>query len=244
MILFLTKNSLKNAVFHYQTREKFSENYLREREIVWQKHLDKAKNAGKSVWNGIIYTLEDIIQTDEQNLHLVLGTCEFKDIVFRINKGVSQIIEKYGISHINKYITLDCIPVTNDGKFIFGIRGKTTNVASGSIGLIGGTANKDEMLIKSEKDLSSFMIMEIEEETNIKVQEENLFLFSINQFNGKYEFLYLLELDIDSHSVRSLHKEGEFSDLICLTARELHEYKGKTLDAFRYAQSYIDKIKI
>jgi hypothetical protein len=181
-----------------------------------------------------------MLKPDEDILHIVLSSCEYKDILFRIRKGRSDIIREYGISHLSKYITMDCIPVTRDGKFVFGIRGDSTIVDGGCIGLIGGTANKDEMEIKRGSDLKKFMIREIEDETGIAVDENKLSLFSINQFNAKYEFLYKLLLDTDSSEVRLSHKEKEFVELLCLSSDEVHNYTGSTLDAFRYARLYIN----
>ncbi len=242
MISYLTDKELKNAVIRFRAPASLSGKYLEERETIWKQEFEKANKSGKSIWNGTVYTIEEMLQPDEEKLYFVFSTCEYKDIVFRIKKGRSNIIKEYGISYLPKYITLDCITVTTDNKFVFGIRNNSTILDSGHIGLIGGTANQDEMEINSVKDLTKFMIKEIEEETMIQVIEKNLYLFSINQFNAKYEFLYILLLDIDSNKINNLYKEGEFDKLLCLTADEVHNYNAGTLDAFRYSRLYIDKI--
>ena len=204
--------------------------------------LEKAEETGKSVWNGIVYTIEEMLRPDEETLHIVLSSCEYKDIIFRIRAERSYIMQEFGISHLSKYITLDCIPVTKDGKFVFGIRGGSTIVDKGCIGLIGGTANKDEMEIHRGEDLKKFMVKEIEDETNIAVDKNRLSLFSVNQFNAKYEFLYRLNLESDSSAISRLQKKGEFGKLLTLTADEVHKYTGPTLDAFRYCRLYIDDL--
>ena len=84
------------------------------------------------------------------------------------------------------------------------------------------------------------MIKEIEEETRIVVGENKKSLYSINQFNAKYEFLYRLFLDIDSSDISMIYKEGEFAELLCLTIDEVHNYYVPTFDAFRHARLYID----
>ena len=241
MISYLTNYELQNAVFHLRPPRQLSEKYNDERELVWRHELERTKKSGKGIWNGIVYTIEEMLQPDDETLHIVLSSCEYKDIVFRIKKGRSNILKEYGISHLPKYITLDCIPQTRDRKFVFGIRGNSTILDGGCIGLIGGTANKDEMEINCVEDLKKFMITEIKEETRIKVAENKLSLYSINQFNAKYEFLYKLFLDIDSSEISMCHKEGEFHELLCLTAVEVHKYSGPTLDAFNYSRLYIDK---
>ncbi len=243
MISYLTDTETKNIKIQFQENNNLSGNYIEERESIWNERIASTKKQGKNIWNGIIYTINKFLQIDDENIHIVLNTCEFKDIVFRINKGIPYIIEKYGISYISEFITLDCIPVTKDGKFVFGLRGNNTNVNNGSIGLIGGTANKDEMEIHSINDFKKFMINEIEEETLIKVKENMLTLFSINQFNGKYEFLYKLALNIDSSKIHEIHKNDEFQDLLCLTAREIQNYNEPMLDAFRYAKTYIQDLE-
>ncbi len=242
MIIRLSETELVNAQISYQIPKPLPNRYLTERENVWNKHIRKAVKSGKNIWNGIIYTIIDWTQIDKENLFITLSSCEYKDIVFRNNKGLTYIIRNYGIESISKFITFDCIPVTSDGKYVFGLRGNTTNVKSGSIGLIGGTANKDEMEITSPDDFKKFMIKEIEEETQIVVNEHSLSLFSINQFNGKFEFLYKLELNINSYEIDKIFKKGEFVDILCLSKQEVFNYNGKTLDAFRYSKLYINNL--
>lgn len=242
MISYLTDNEIQSAIFHFQPPRPLSEGYTIERELVWRQELEKAEQTGKSIWNGIVYTIEEMLQPDEEALHIVLSSCEYKDILFRIRKDRSYIIKEYGVSHLSRYITMDCIPVTKDGKFVFGIRGDSTIVDAGCIGLIGGTANKDEMEINRGDDLKKFMIREIEDETGIEVEGNRLSLFSINQFNSKYEFLYKLHLDTGSSEISKYQKEGEFGELLALTADEVHKYTGPTLDAFRHSRRYIDRL--
>ncbi|MCF6239752.1 MAG: hypothetical protein L3J74_00215 [Bacteroidales bacterium] len=242
MIIHLSETELLKAQISFQPPTQMSSRYLIERENVWSEHIRKAYKSGKNIWNGIIYTINDWIQIDEENLLIKLSSCEFKDIVFRNYKGVTYVLNNYGIDSMSKFITLDCIPVTNDGKYVFGIRGNTTNVKNGSIGLIGGTANKDEMEITSTVDFKKFMIKEIEEETQITVNEHNLSLFSINQFNGKFEFLYKLVLNLNSCEIDKIFRKGEFVDILCLSEQEVFNYKGKTLDAFRYSKLYINSL--
>ena len=158
MISYLTNRELQAAVFHFRPPSVFTDQYVSEREEVWNRELERAEETGIDIWNGIVYTIEELLQPDEEILHIVLGSCEYKDIIFRIVKGRPNIINEYGISHLPKYITLDCIPVTKDGKFVFGIRGNSTLPDGGCIGLIGGTANKDEMEIRGFDDLEKFMI--------------------------------------------------------------------------------------
>lgn len=239
MIIYLSETELLNAQISFQIPEQIPDKYLVERETVWNAHMLKAGKAGKNIWNGIIYSIKEWVQTDEENLIIVLSSCEFKDIVFRNHKGINYIIKNYGIDWISKFITFDCIPVTKDGQYVFGIRGNTTNVKTGSIGLIGGTANKDEMEIRAPLDFKKFMIKEIEEETQIKVNGHDLSLFSINQFNGKFEFLYKLVLNINSNEIDTIYKKGEFADIVSLSEKEVFNYQGKTLDAFRYSRKYI-----
>ncbi len=116
MISYLTLKELQNTVILFRPAISLSEKYKDEREIIWKQQLEKAEESGISIWNGVIYTIEEMLQIDEENIQIVLSTCEYKDIVFRINNRKSNIVKKYGISHIPKYITLDCIPITTDGK--------------------------------------------------------------------------------------------------------------------------------
>jgi hypothetical protein len=239
MITYLSDTELNNVQIQTIENRSQTEEYIKERELIWNERIWETEKLGKKVWNGTIYSIDRFVQIDDRNIHIVLNSCEFKDIIFKIKKGIPYIVEKYGISNVAEFITLDCIPITTDGKFVFGLRNNNTNVNSGSIGLIGGTANRDEMEINSISDFSKFMINEIEEETLLKVKQDRLTLFSINQFNGKYEFLYKLYLDIESDKIRKIHKNEEFAKMVCLTAQEVLDYNGLMLDAFKYAKTYI-----
>jgi len=243
MITFFSPAELASAEIIFTGPAKSSPRYITERDEIWEQKLAKAEKENRKLWNGTIYTIEKLLQIDEENLKIVLSFCEFKDIVFRISKGIPYMQSAFGIDHIPKFITVDCIPISSDGKFVFGLRGNKTNVADGSIGLLGGTVNKDEMEISTFNDFTTFMIREIQEETHIKVEKERLNLFSLNQFRGKYEFLYTLDLEIESSKINTILKDDEFSEMLCLSREEVFAWNRPTVDAFRYCRNYIDKIK-
>ena len=83
---------------------------------------------------------------------------------------------------------------------------------------------------------------EIEEETAIQRDQIRLDLFSLNSFRMKYEFIFTCRLNVHSSEIQQLHKEGEFSDLLALSASEVLQTSLPKTDSFRYAKHYIHKI--
>jgi hypothetical protein len=155
----------QHLTFQESPRKALSSAYLEAREKVWQQKLDDAHVRGLELWNGEIHTIERFIQTDESHLVIELSTCQYKDITFTIHHTIQGIVRDYGADHLHPYITINGIPVTEDGRCEFGLRGAHIFASDNMIGLIGGTANKDEMPINALDDMRRFMHMEMQEET-------------------------------------------------------------------------------
>ena len=116
--------------------------YLAERERVWQGRVTAARLQGDHLWNGELSTIEHLLQWDETPILLAMSSCEGKDVVFRMHTGLAVLAQTYGTAPLPQSVTVDCMPVTSDGQWIFGVRGAGTHVQAGQGGLIGGTLNK------------------------------------------------------------------------------------------------------
>jgi 8-oxo-dGTP pyrophosphatase MutT (NUDIX family) len=215
--------------------------YLAEREKLWKEKLSHAQQTGSSLWNGRIYTLEKLKQTSQSHIHLELGTCEYKDILFHIHRNSIHLAPDFWVPSFH-YLTVCCIPTTLDQKFVFGVRAKGTAVKSGSVGLIGGTLNQDEREVHEFQDFYAFMRKEIEEETAIPPHSLDLTLFSLNFYRAKYEFLFTFKLPIHSKDVNSIHKNGEFSELLALAPDEVSSLTLPPTDSFLYCRNYLPNL--
>ena len=186
----------QHFTFQESQRGPLSSAYLEAREKVWQQKLDDAHVRGMELWNGEIYVIERFIQTDEADLVIELSTCKYKDITFTIHHTIQGIVRDYGADHLHPYITINGIPVTEDGRCVFGLRSTRIFVSDNMIGRIGGTANKDEMPINPLDEVRRFMHMEMQEETRLIYDERDLTLLGLHHYRGKYEFLYTIRLPI------------------------------------------------
>ena len=143
MITYFSDKELGNIKIQKISPSPLPAAYLTEREKVWQVKMEEAVKTGAQLWNGEVYTLDKLIQWTDDQILLNLGTCEYKDILYRIYQR-SQSTE-YLLNHpVLQYLTVCCIPVTTDDRFVFGIRSGQTAVMQGSLSLIGGTLNKDK----------------------------------------------------------------------------------------------------
>lgn|GEM_PF-2856559 len=107
------------------------------------------------------------------------------------------------------------------------------------LGLIGGTANKDEMPITSLGDVQRFMHMEMQEETNLVYDERTIDLFGLHHYRGKYEFLYTIRLPITAEHLANYQTSGEFVQLIGLTPEETETTEVCGVDAFRFHRGHL-----
>lgn len=242
MIIKFSREEQEKIIFREVKRRALSNQYLEQREEVWQRKLSESKQKNQKLWNGEVYTIETLIQYDESRVVLELGSSEYKDIIFRSQLGAERISEEFGSNHLLNFITVDCIPVTTDRKAVFGVRAKGTYVQEGALGLIGGTLNKDEMSVKSLNDITQFMLKEIREETAMVLPFESLRLFSVNFFRSKYEFLYTVNLDCSSNEIQKLHRDGEFSRLVALNRDELEKTDLTPLDTIRFCKNYLSDL--
>lgn len=233
----------QNTKFKFIPRQVHSQDYLQLREQVWQEQIAKSSQENWELHNGEIYTIQKILTTDLTNTEISFSTCEYKDIVLKQKK-----LNKVGVQHADSlrsefemHATVDMILKTQDQKFIFGIRNSKTLLKSGSIGLIGGTLNKDELKIAKFDDISNFAKKEFEEELSLDPKDFDFTFYSLNQFSFKYEFLYLVKSKLDSSGI-SNSKLSEFEKLVALTKTEVLNYSSLELNAFTFAKSYIEKL--
>jgi hypothetical protein len=242
VILKLSPDEVRSIRIQHVPRRPLGAEYLEERERAWNERMSHARGHGKKLWNGTIYTVEKFLQFDESRILLELGTCEYKDIVFQNRMGAEALAERFGSAHLFSYTVADCIPITTDGKAVFGIRAAGTNIEEGAIGLIGGTLNQDERQISSLQDLTDYMKKEIDEETALPLGVPELRLYAINYYRSKFEFLYTARLAFGSAEISAFERQGEFSRLVALNALELAEVKNNRLDAVRFCARYLPEL--
>lgn len=213
--------------------------YLDDREQVWTAEMEKVSARNDTMWNGEVYTLEAIIPSTGGQIALKVSTADYKDVIFRRVKGPTNLSEKYGPGYLFHFMAVECVPITEDGKFVFGIRSDWAEQGSHPVGIIGGGINKDEMEIHDFSDICRFMHKEIGEETAIQSSIEQLKLFVLVSLDVNYIFMFTLRLPVHSNQIMALHRDGEFSRLVAWTEQEAHTTQLPVSRAFRRWRTHL-----
>ena len=220
MITQFTQSELDHLTIRPVERRERSSVYLAEREQVWAEQMERVLARNGHMWNGEVYTLEDVFVSAPDQVILGMSTCEYKDLVFGFLKGQTYIAGKYGEDYLPRFTGVSCVPLTKDGKFVFGIRADHPELGEPPIGGIGGTLNKDEMEIHSFADIRQCMLREIQEETALECSVEDLRFLGLFAAPYSYHFRFTVRLPIHSEDVNCYCRPGEFSRLVAITQEE------------------------
>lgn len=220
MIIHFSPKELERLTVQPVERRVRPSDYLEAREQVWAAQMDKVLARGGKMWNGEVYTLEDILSPAEEQVILRMSTCEYKDLVFRMLKGDEAITAHYGEGYLACFVGVSVVPVTSDGKFVFGIRADRPGPDGPPVGAIGGTLNKDELEIHSFADIRLHMLHEIQEETTLDCAEADFRFFGLFAAFSAFHFAFTVRLALHSGEVASCNRPGEFSRLLALTQAE------------------------
>lgn len=236
MIIQFTEAELQNLIIQPVARPECSAVYLEEREQAWVAQMERVLARNGHMWNGELYTLDEIQSLIEGQVVLRLGTCEYKDLVFQALQGGATIATRFGENHCLHFSGVICVPVTLDGKFVFGIR---ADRGEPTFGGIGGNLNKDEQEVHSFTDICQSMLREIQEETALPCQMEDLRFFGLHVSGGMHIFWFTALLPINSADINQYHRPGEFSSLITMTQSEAFDPTLPITGAFRRWRPYL-----
>lgn len=75
MMIRLSREEQQHIQIRQVARGVCSADYLAAREHAWQQRQQRAATEGARIWNGEIYTIERILQYDEQRIMLEMATC-------------------------------------------------------------------------------------------------------------------------------------------------------------------------
>lgn len=241
MIVLFSKNEIESMVFCPVARPDLPTAYLEERERVWQVELAKSQARGDTMWNGEIYTIEEI-RPGKSRLEFRVSTCEFKDIILRWVKGTQAVQDDYGSGRVFRNTGVTFLPRTADGAFLFGIRGDHAMGGTHPVGMIGGNLNKDEQVVRDYADLRAFAMKEINEETALEVAEDSLRFVGLGYANNLYLFTFTARLPYRAAEVENLARPGEFSRLTALTREQALAFDRPMTPAFRFWRENLDLV--
>ena len=243
MIIHFSNTELNHLTFQLQERWERSAAYIEERDQVWDIEMAKVLARQDRMWNGEIYTLEEIVPAAGERITLRVSTSEYRDFIFRNVKGESYIASRFGQDYLFRGMALDCLPVTQDGKFVFGIRADWAGNGTHPVGMIGGTMNKDEMEIHTFEDVRQFMGKEIAEETDLPCLIEDLKFYGLLYQEGFFTFMFTFRLPLHSGEIGAFHRDGEFSRLVAWTRQEVLITHLPATRGFRRWQARVDQVE-
>lgn len=191
--------------------------YLQGRELLW---IAKKNELGDRLWNGIVYTIEQIGSVDGK-LSLDLGRCEYKDILFKEAIGVQELLDTYGKNCLLQHLIVCVIPITTDELLILSEVGGGTSQQRGLVDLIGGTANRDEVNALCFDDLSQFAFRELKEEIGLGAEDGCLRPWVLVGYSGRFALLYTFHLYVSSQDLKYTLNEEEVASLVFVTREAL-----------------------
>lgn len=130
--------------------------------LEWAKVL---RDARTRIWDGTYYRVlnPSAFLEEKEPAPVLLGTIPFRYIA--TFPSLSQAHSRLALDPLNHLSTIALIRTTDD-LYVFGVRSR-----SGALDLIGGGAQRDEMVIDSGADLERNLYKEIFEETGLSKTE-------------------------------------------------------------------------
>ena len=242
MMIDLSDKSFEEIILRFADNvREYCDRYLSDREKVWQ---EQKLICGDNLWNGTVYTVENILILSEQKIRIDLSTCQYKDILFKKNGGADILAKNYDRNYLFSHVGVIVIPVTADNKYIFGVVGKDGYFRKGQICFIGGSLNYDESKISNLEDVRLFAARELREETRLNLNPEKLKLVSLDYYNYSYHFVFFLKIAIDSREVDKISKPGELSNLLAISEKEIDNHSNNFGSNYiQFYRKYLDYFK-
>ncbi len=116
----------------------------------------RRKEEWRLCFNGNYYRVETIQQQSPQQLAIGLSTIRYQYIA--AYRSMQDFFESSPEHHLN-HLSVAAMIKTSDNKYVFGVRSH-----NGSIDLIGGGVQKDELLVQSGTDIQKTLYKECKEE--------------------------------------------------------------------------------
>jgi len=193
---------------------------------IWEEREKEAKENNEKLWDGDVYTLEDVSKLESNNI-LKISTIKFSEVVTYV-KGLGRNIK----NSINpRYICTGVLVQTSDNYFVFGSkRGKEEGA------LVGGFTDIDDLEIKVSEDFKRNMLKELKEELDInEVDLTNIkFKGILETEKGSVNIFFKVNTSLSKVEVEKRYnniKDKEFQNLIFIEENSVKEYLDSKIDA-------------
>lgn len=193
---------------------------------VWEEKEKEAKENNEKIWDGDVYTLEDVAKLEKSNI-LTISTIKFSEIVTYL-KGLERNIVN---SDVPRYICTGVIVQTVDNYFVFGSkRGKEEGA------LVGGFTDIDDLVINTSSDFKRNMLKELKEELDLS--ESDLTSISyigiLETEKGSVNIFFKVTTSLTKEDVDERFKDiedKEFTKLLFIDKMNIKQYLDSKIDA-------------
>ena len=195
------------------------------RKSIWEEKEKEAKDNNEKLWDGDVYTLEDVSCLEDNNI-LKISTIKYSEVVTYV-KGLERNI----INSISpRYICTGVLVQTSDNYFVFGSkRGKEEGA------MIGGYSNRDELEVNISEDFKRNMLRELKEELDISEQDLTAikFLGVLETEKGSVNIFFKVITSLSKEEVEKRYEkivDKEFQSLIFIDEKSIKEYLDSKID--------------
>jgi len=190
----------------YVKKNNLDKDYLIDRDIFWDIKSEEFKKNKEPLWNGSVYYMANV---DKDNYSI--GLCEYKDILFSESVGIEKIKDKYNGDNNFVYINVQILVEGKDG-YVFGT--KKIDIGTEIISVGGTLRLEDKEEIKSFYDIKKYAKKEVDIETNLSIEIDDLKYLDVVMENNICTFIFNYRLE-DGHK-SNLLKIGEFDGEITI----------------------------
>lgn len=182
----------------------------------WMQMLTEATEAGKKLWDSVIYRFEFVI-TDGSSLDMGFSTIPFS-VRLGMNYHTDQ-VKRLGGGYMPQGIYSSCFVKTTDDQYVF-IEKSNKYFTQKKIAFVGGVLSKSEIILNGGLDLFLTVKKEIQEEVGILVDVDRIRLragYLTENFNVC--FLFEVSVPYTFAEVRRLfkqHNDGEAKEIFGL----------------------------
>lgn len=189
---------------------------------VWKLKETEAHNANGRIWDGIYYRVTNVADmANSKSISLKLGTVPYRYVTTAYSLKDSFTQHKLAPLH---HLSTAAMLRTRDDEYLFGKRS-----LNGTIDLIGGGAQPDELVIRSGIDLERNVLREIHEEAGLQSFhiESVQGLGIVQSITTNVVLVFLVQINLSTAEAKEVFKgreDAEMADLVAVPENNLKLY--------------------
>lgn len=219
-----------------------SKEYEEERNRIWISKVEEGRKVGKPFFNGELYRYMGVDNESSPEPVLRLGLMTYADRLMKTVVPIDEIESRYGSDHVMIHSCVDAIPVTTDGKIVYGVKKRSVDLVEGKVGYVSGNMNADEVRVRTFEDVYSMMMKELEEETSIHPDRKSMRFAKLGVTESWMSCYFIYELGFSSSELHRLEKDDEFDHFVAGTPEEIVNMNVPATSDFNYSKRFIQDL--